>query len=111
LALFSGEQRAHPLPPKRRREANSLYFDEDFKRLRKDRMESQLRRDDKEANLRIRIMTAQAEELEERVLLQRQMRRYLEKAEANLDSGQNTVVLPFFPPFNGDPSSNNPGLP
>lgn len=98
-----------PPPPKRKRDAKSLYFDEDFKKLRKERMEAQLRREEQEADLRLRIMEAQAEELEERALLHRQMRHYYEKAEANLDSPQNTVILPVFQAMNAEPTSDVTG--
>ena len=74
-------------------------------------MESQLRREEQESNLRLRIMATQAEELEERTLLHRQMRSYFIKAEANLDSGQNAIMLPLFSPLNGEPGSDNAGLP
>ena len=49
-AYFSAETQVRHPPLKRRafREANSLYFDEDFKKLRKDRMEHQLRREEQE---------------------------------------------------------------
>ena len=106
FALISVDRRTQPPAPKRRHEATSLYFDEDFKKLRKERMEAQNRREEQEGNLRLRIMTAQAEELEERALLHRQMRRYFEKAEAHLDSGQNTIVLPVFPALNAEPSTD-----
>ena len=98
-AFFSTETQVRPPPPKRRalREANSLYFDEDFKKLRKDRMESQLRREEQEGDLRLQIMRAQVEELRERKLLHEQMRRYYEKAEANLSLGQNVSMPPAFP--------------
>jgi len=49
-------------------------------------------------------MTLQAEELQERALLHRQMHRYFEKAEENLDSGQNAIVLLVFLALNADSS-------
>lgn len=94
-AFFSAETQVRQPPPKRRafREA-SLYFDEDFKKLRKDRMERQLRREEQEGDLRLQIMQAQLEELRERKLLHEQMRHYYEKAEANLSLSQNPTPPP-----------------
>lgn len=60
-------------------------------------MERQLRREEEEGDLRLQIMQAQVEELQERKLLHEQMRHYYEKAEASLSSGQSpTPPLTLF---------------
>ena len=87
-----------PLPRRRAlQDGKSLYFDEDFKRLRKDKMERQLRQEEQEGELRLQMLQAQVEELNERKLLHRQMRHYYEKAEAKLDLDPKAIPLPSLP--------------
>ena len=84
---------------------DSLYFDEDYKRLRKERMERERLREEQEGELRKKILKAQADELQERILLHRQLCLFYKKAGEQLDKFQGgNIILPPFPVFHDLPT-------
>ena len=65
-------------------------------------MERDIQRDDEERELRLQILRAQAEELEERARLHRKMRQFYDTAEKKLATVPNVTAVPAFHPFFND---------